>query len=287
MEKIFKEPLLVFVLLGGAIFVLFQQVAVDGASNSSEIVVTEGRVQALALGFKKVWQREPDSQELDALIQNFIRDEVYYREAIAMGLDKDDTIIKRRLRQKMEFISEDIARLDPPTEQGLQEFLDAHPEDYRQDSRFSFKHIYLNSNKRGQAVQADAVALLDKVQTEDVDITHLSDSLMLKQEFIDETERDIKRALGSQFLLALRNTPVGVWQGPIESGFGLHLVRIDKHSSGKIPVLNEVRELVVRDWSTQKRKQTNEAFYASMLHNYTVTMVDPKAGDPAVAQISP
>jgi len=161
-------------------------------------------VQVLALGFKRVWQREPDSQELEAGIQNFIRDEVYYREALAMGLDKDDTIIKRRLRQKMEFISDDIASLDPPTGQELQAFLNAHSEDYRQDSRFSFRHIYFDRSKRGQAAQADAVALLEKIQVEDVDISRLGDSLMLKQEFNDETEREIKRALGSQFLQALR-----------------------------------------------------------------------------------
>ena len=246
-------------------------------SDNAEIIVTEGRVQALALGFKKVWQREPDSQELDALIQNFIRDEVYYREALAMGLDKDDTIIKRRLRQKMEFISEDIASLDPPTDHELQAFLDAHAEDYRQDSRFSFRHIYFDSSKRGQAAQTDAVALLAKIQTEEVDITKVGDSLMLKQEFNDESEREIKRALGTQFLQSLRDTPVGSWQGPIKSGFGLHLVHIDQHFDGQIQALNEVLELVVRDWQAQKRKQTNAAFYTSMRKNYRVTVVKPKA----------
>ncbi len=281
MKKIFKEPLLVFLLLGGAIFALFQQVAINTSSDSTEIVVTEGRVQALASGFKKVWQRAPDNKELEALIQNYIRDEVYYREALVMGLDKDDTIIKRRLRQKMEFISEDIASLNTPKEQELQAFLVAHQEDYRQDSRFSFRHIYFDSSKRGQTAQADAVALLAKIQTEDVDITNLGDSLMLKQQFNDETEREIKRALGSQFLQSLRELPKGTWQGPIKSGFGLHLVRIDMHFDGKIPDLNEVREIVIRDWSAQKRKQMNEAFYTDIRKNYTVTVAKLKSNNPA------
>ncbi|NOQ14120.1 MAG: hypothetical protein GQ583_06535, partial [Methyloprofundus sp.] len=157
----------------------------------------------------------------------------------------------------------------------LQVFLNAHSEDYRQDSRFSFRHIYFDSSKRGQEAQLDAVALLAKIQLKIVDISREGDSLMLKQEFNDETEREIKRALGSQFLQSLRDTPVGSWQGPIKSGFGLHLVRIDKHLDGKIPTLNDVRELVVRDWSIQKRKQMNEAFYTNMRKNYKVSVAKP------------
>lgn len=272
MKKIFKEPLLVFLLLGGAMFVFFQQVSDDSLPDNAEIVVTQGHIQALLLGFEKVWQRSPSAKELDGLIQNYIREEVLYREALAMGLDRDDGIVRRRLRQKMEFISEDLASLDAPDEQQLQSYLTAHQEDYRQPTYFSFRQIYFDTSKRGQAAQADAENLLAKLRIQEADVTILGDSLMLKQQFNSETETEIERALGAQFLQSLRDTPTGSWQGPIESGFGLHLVRIDERINGELPILNDVREMVTRDWASEKRKQTNEAFYESLRKRYKVTV---------------
>jgi len=276
MKKIFREPLVVFLLLGGAMFALFQQVSNDALPDNVEIVVTKGHIQALLVGFEKVWQRSPSAKELDGLIQNYIREEVLYREALAMGLDRNDGIVRRRLRQKMEFISEDLANLDAPEEQELHAYLAAHQEDYRQPTRFSFRQIYFNTSKRGQAAQADAMTLVATLQAQDADVATLGDPLMVKQQFHSETEREIERALGSQFLQSLRETPTGSWQGPITSGFGLHLVRIDERIDGEISKLNDVRELVIRDWASVKRKQTNEAFYETLRKRYKVTVENLK-----------
>lgn len=276
MKKIFREPLVVFLLVGGAVFALFQQVSNDALPDNVEIVVTKGHVQALLVGFEKVWQRSPSAKELDGLIQNYIREEVLYREALAMGLDRDDGIVRRRLRQKMEFISEDLANLDAPEEQELHAYLAAHQEDYRQPTRFSFRQIYFNTSKHGQAAQADAMTLVATLQAQDADVATLGDPLMVKQQFHSETEREIERALGSQFLQSLRETPTGSWQGPITSGFGLHLVRIDERIDGEISKLNDVRELVIRDWASVKRKQTNEAFYETLRKRYKVTVENLK-----------
>lgn len=270
MKKVFKEPLVVFLLLGGAIFVLFQQVSNDYQPDNAEIVVTEGHVQSLLLNYKKVWQRSPNEKELAALIQSYIREEIFYREALALGLDKDDSIVRRRLQQKMEFISEDLASLDKPEEQELQVFLDAHKENYRQPSRFTFRQIYLNTSKRGESAQSDAVALLAKLKVQDSNAKSLGDPLMVKHQFNLETEREIERVLGSQFLQSLNDIPTGSWQGPIRSGFGLHLVRVDERIEGRTAKLNEVRDQVVRDWSSKKRKQTNEVFYENLRKRYTV-----------------
>jgi len=272
MKKVFKEPLFVFLLLGGAMFVLFQQVTNDYQPDNAEIVVTEGHVQSLLLGFEKVWQRSPSEKEVDGLIQNYIREEVLYREALAMGLDKDDGIVRRRLSQKMAFISEDLASLDKPEEQELQTFLAAHAEDYRQPSRFSFRQIYLNTSKRGESAQADAIALLAKLKAQDSNAKSLGDPLMVKHQFNLETERDIERVLGAQFLQSLNDIPTGSWQGPISSGFGLHLVRVDERIEGKTPELKDVRDQVVRDWESKKRNQTNETFYENLRKHYTVTV---------------
>ena len=222
MNKIIKEPLLIFLILGGAIFFVFQQTSDDVVPDKTEIVVTQGHIQALSLGFEKIWKRSPSNKELDGLIRNHVRQEVLYREALAMDLDREDTIIKRRLRQKIEFISEDLAGLEVPEEQELQAYLEEHRQDYRKPARFSFRQIYFDVSKRGQNSKSDANKLLKMLQTQDQDITLLGDRLMVKQRFDSETGREIGRALGTEFLQSLQKMPTGSWQGPINSGFGLH-----------------------------------------------------------------
>ncbi len=273
MTKIPREPLLYFLLLGGVLFLLFQQVSDQPFSNTEEleeIVVTEGRIQALSQGFEKVWQRPPTPQEIEALIQNYIREEVLYREALAMGLDRDDAIVRRRMRQKMEFISEDIASLNPPDAAELQVYLDANAETYRQSTRFSFRQVYLNPANHGQDLEQDAMKLLSRLRSDDIDAIDAGESLMLKYEFQNESEIDIERVLGRQFMTQLRDTSTASWQGPISSGFGLHLVFISERIDGQIPQLGEVRDEVLRDWSAQKRKQTNEAIYQAFRKRYKV-----------------
>jgi hypothetical protein len=293
MTKIFKEPLLVFLLLGGAMFALFQQVSNDSWSDDAEIVITQGHIQALTLGFEKVWRRSPSPKELEGLIQNTIREEVFYREALAMGLDRDDDIVRRRLRQKMEFISEDIASIEQPDQQELQTFLNVHQQDYLQAARFSFRHIYFNSSKRGAATQDDALALLKTLGDSNTDTSGLGDSLMLKPQYSNETKAEIERTLGTQFLQALQNTAAGSWQGPIKSGFGLHLVYIDKVVEAQVSTLAQVRDVVLRDWNSAKRKQLNELFYESLRKRYKVTVADFNegkklpAGDDNLSMVKP
>lgn len=276
--KILKDPLLHFLLMGGVLFAVFQWGAGDGAAGISqidEIVVTEGRVQTLYQTFGKVWQRAPTADELEGLIQDYIREEVLYREALAMGLDRDDTIVRRRMRQKIEFLSEDIASLEEPTEEELQEYLVAHPEKFRQDTRFSFRQVYLNADARGQSPDADALALLARLREQDGDAASAGDRIMIEHSFKNETEREIERALGRQFLQALRDTPQGSWQGPIVSGFGLHLVHISERIDGEVPELAEVRDIVLREWTAIKRTETNEAFYQMLRDRYKVTVEKP------------
>ena len=271
-----KDPLFHFLLLGVALFVLFAWVAGDARTEidrAEEIVVTEGRIRALSQSFSQVWQRAPSEQELDGLIQDHIREEILYREALAMGLDRDDTIVRRRMRQKIEFLSEDIARLDEPSDEDLEAFLAADPQRFRKDTRFSFRQVYVSTDKHGASAEAEALSLLAELRGRDRDISGLGDRLMIEHRFEDTPERDIARSLGSQFLEALVDCPVGSWQGPIVSGFGLHLVHISEHIDGRVPGLVEVREAVVREWIAKERKKANEAFYEMLRERYTVTIV--------------
>ncbi len=277
--NIFREPLSYFLLFGGALFLLFQQTAddsYDSLDQLEEIVVSEGQIQALRLGLEKTWQRAPTQQELDGLIQNYVREEVLYREALAMGLDRDDPVVRRRLRQKIEFMFEDLAALNEPEESELQAFLDASPDAYRQSSRFSFRQVYLNSSQRGQSAESDAKEMLVKLRAGGADAAGAGDSLMLRNQFDNETDREIERALGRQFLEGLVKSPTGSWQGPIVSGFGLHLVYVSERIDGEIPELSEVRDRVYRDWASERRKQANEAIYQNLRKRYKVTVKSEK-----------
>ena len=193
-----------------------------------------------------------------------------------MNLDRDDTIIKRRLRQKIEFLTEDLAGLKAPEEQELQAYLEEHRRRYRIAAAVSFSLIYFDVSKRGLNSKSDAIKMLNTLQTGEHDITSLGDRLMIKQRFDNETEREIERALGAEFLQSLLEMPTGSWQGPVNSGFGLHLVHIDHRMDGKYPELDEARDLVVRDWTLAKRKQFNEVFYETLRKRYTVTVEKPK-----------
>jgi len=262
-----------------------------GNEQLEEIVITQGQVDTMSLGFEKVWQRQPTQQELDGLVEAHIREEVMYREALAMGLDRDDTIIRRRLQQKLQFLTEDIAGLVEPTEAEREAYLAANPDLFREQSRFSFEHIYFNVSKRGASAENDALLLLDQLRQRDItsshqdsasaiDTTYLGDQLRLSQSRFGNVEaREVRRVMGSQFLANLQALPSGSWQGPVESGYGLHLVFISEQIEGVVPAFAKIRDAVSREWMSAKREETNEAFYTAMRTRYTVTLVKPIAAD--------
>ncbi len=255
-----------------------------GGTALQEIVISAGQLDALILGFEKVWQRLPSQLEMQGLVQNHIREEVMYREALAMGLEKNDSIIRRRLKQKLEFLFEDIASLALPSEDELQTFLVANPDRFREQSRFSLRHIYFNVGQRGDSSQADAEILLAKLREQSIDehaLASAGDRLLMTQSYFqNEEERNIRRDLGALFTQSLRDMPTGTWQGPIESDFGLHLVYIEEHIPGNLPALSDIRETVSREWNLVKRKEANEAFYQTLLENYTVTIATTDAMSP-------
>lgn len=274
MKQVFKEPLLAFLLIGAAIFALFQLVADDPLTADAEIVVTAGHIQVLTMGFEKRWQRPPNDSERQGLIQHYVREEVLYREALALGLDRDDPMIKRRLVQKLQFLSEDIATADKPEEQQLLTYLAAHQENYRQPSRFSFRQVYINASNQGENAQSEVLKLLTILNSNDSNADTLGDPLMLSHRFERMPATEVERALGHPFLQSLREMPIGNWQGPITLGFGWHLVRIDERIDGKPLSLNAVRKQVVRDWTSQQRQLANKVVYERLRKNYKVTVPD-------------
>jgi len=276
--KIFKEPLVHFLVLGACLFALYSWVGGDAPqSELDEIVVTPGRIENLVRGFEKTWHRAPTEQELDGLIQEHVREEIYYREALAMGLDRDDTIVRRRMRQKLEFLSEDIMALPEPSDEELQVYLDEHPDFFRVEAEVTFQHVFLNVDKRGNAASADAELLLDRLRQEEgsLDVSELGDRFMLGNAFEAASEHEIERLFGNRFVAPMLETPIQTWHGPVTSGYGLHLVYISERTESRSPSLDEVREMVIREWTAEKRKELNEAFYERLYERYKITIERP------------
>lgn len=277
LDRLLREPLCHFLLLGTLLFGLYQWIGGAGANApGGDIVVTEGRIRNLTDTFTRTWQRPPTGDELNSLVEDYIREEVLYREGVALGLDRDDTIIRRRLRQKLEFVSEDAANAEQPTEQVLAEFLAANADAYRIDGLLTFAQVFLDPSKRGASLESDAAGLLDALRSrgDRLDPATIGDSLMLEARYEQATEDDIARLFGAEFGAALRDQPVGEWVGPLKSGYGAHLVRIEARTPGRTATLAEVRDAVARDWSARRRQELLDAQYRELLSRYRVRMVE-------------
>lgn len=277
LRRWFREPLLHFLILGALLFLLFHFVKGRSGAKQNEIIVTAGTVQTLSEGFQRVWKRPPSQKELDSLIQDYIKEEVYYREAMSMGLDRDDTIIRRRLRQKMEFLADGMGYIKEPTEKDLESYLQNHPEKFRVESRYTFSQVYLNPEQHQNSLQEDVNELLAKLNSagNSVDSSQYGDRFMLGYYFSNQSESNVARTFGDQFAKQLSKVETGKWVGPIESGYGQHLVLISNRSEGKTPSLSEVRKQVQSEWMTDEAKQTSEKFYDGLRSRYNVKIETP------------
>jgi len=279
MKRILKEPLLHFLLLAAAIFVANGLVAKRSSGEPGKIVVTQGQLASLVEGFTRTWQRPPTSEELEGLVRDRVRDEVYYREAMALGLDRDDTVIRRRLRQKMEFVSDDIAAQTEPTDADLTAYLRAHPDGFRVEQRVTFRQVYLNPEKHGENLGRDAARLLAQLNHLDDkgDVSALDDSFLLEHQFAALRTSVVATQFGEAFAAQLSGLPPGRWWGPVESGYGAHLVFVSERTEGRLPALAEVRDEVRREWENAQRLEANERFYQERAKHYTVTIdrMDP------------
>ena len=272
MKRILGEPLVHFLLLGAAMFIGFSVVSKHAGDAPETIVVTQGRIAHLVTGFSRTWQRLPTTQELDGLVRAYIREELYYREAVKVGLDRDDTVVRRRLQQKLEFLSEDVAAMAEPTEAELQAFLRAYPDTFRGESRFTFWHIYLNPDRHRETLAADAAKLLVGLNQAGakLDPATLGDPFLLERELDSVRGSDVVKLFGEKFAATLRELTPGRWQGPVDSGYGVHLVWIQERTPGRVPPLADVRDAVRREWANVRRLEANENFFQGLLKRYTV-----------------
>jgi hypothetical protein len=283
--KLLREPLLHFILLGAVIFAAFGFITRHRTDKPGEIVVTQGALENIVTGFTRTWQRPPSEAELRGLVREYIREEVAYREALAMGLDRDDTIVRRRLRQKLEFLSDDLASRAQPTDADLQALLQAHPDLFQSEPLFSFRQIYLNPQLHGSNLQRDQARLLANLQRAGLhtDFASFGDPFLLPQTFQSVSLAEVKQTFGDQFASAISTASLGVWQGPVASGYGAHLVFVTQRSDGHMPALADVREQVRREWLDAKRSEATDKFYEALLRRYTIRIEPPE--EKKVAQV--
>jgi hypothetical protein len=278
-KRITREPLVHFLAIGAALFLFFAWRG--GGAASDRIVVTPGRIEHLVAGFTRTWQRPPSAAELGGLVEDFVRDEVATREATAMGLDADDTIIRRRLRQKLEFLVEDAAAAATPTEEELARFLAEHEERFRKEQQISLRQVYVSRDRRGDATAADAGRLLEELRAlgPSAPIEEKGDPLMVPRELELATRSDVARLFGDDFAAAVFALEPGVWSGPVESGYGPHLVLVTEVQNGALPPLEAVRPQVERDLLDARRRQQLDAMYAELLEKYEVVVENVPEAD--------
>lgn len=271
-----EEPLAQFLLIGAGLFALHW--AISSRQPVGEIRVTPEQVATLAAMHSRTWQRPPTRVELEALVDDWIRGEVAVREARAQGLDQEDPIIKRRLRQKMEFLAEESADQRQPTDAQLQAWLTAHPERYSRDATTSFQQIALDpSSPKGTPEQRSPklLALLNG-SSPPADPDSLGDGiLLLDTRYRALPAQELRRIFGADFAVALAKLQPGPWVGPIPSGYGAHLVRVEAVTPGAVPPLAEVREAVERDWLGEERRLARERAYRDWLGRYRIERPAP------------
>ncbi|MBT8120052.1 MAG: peptidyl-prolyl cis-trans isomerase [Gammaproteobacteria bacterium] len=268
-----REPLLHFILIGAALFFIYSLTSDSTADDQNRIVIGEADVDRIISLWEMKWKRLPTETELQGLIEAHIREEVLYREALSMGLDKDDTIVRRRMAQKVEFISDNIAEQAEPSDEQLSAYLDANREKFEIPAEVSFRHVYLNVDQRGAAIEQDAERLMNQLGDGDGgDIENMGDPFMFGNRHDTLTRAGVARLFGSEFMEQLFSQQPGQWQGPLVSGYGLHLVHIESLIGASQPSLDSVRDRVRQEWSADERKRFNESFYEQLRSHYEVVI---------------
>jgi hypothetical protein len=271
-----REPLVHFLAIGALIFLVFFWWG--GGSGSTRIVITSGQIDSMAAGFTRTWQRPPSEEELKGLVDDYVREEIAAREAMAAGLDRDDTIIRRRLRQKLEFLTEDSIDMSPPTDVELQAWLDEHPDSFRREPELAFRQVYVSEDGRGPAAEAETRRVLAQLQATGpaAKIDTMGDRLMVPQEVARSTRSDVARQFGEEFADAVVLLEPGRWHGPIRSGYGLHIVLVRDRQPGRTPALADVRPMVERELLADRRARELGAMYERLLDRYRVR-IEPRS----------
>ena len=270
MPRWLRDPLVAFVLLGIGVF------ALDGWLSGGEtarpvIEITPDEVERLRARWIAQWGREPTGDELQTLVDEAVDEEVLYREAQRLGLDRDDAIVRRRLAQKLTFILEDAGATGPPSRAEVEEYFAQHAERYRRPGRTTFDHVFLSGDRRTDPA-GDAAALLGELRGDDDGWQRLGDPFMLARRYADRSDQEIAGFFGRVFTEAVAGLPAGSWNGPVESTYGVHLVRVNGRTPSRAPALSEVQDRVLADLREDRRRDRSLAAYQELRDAYEVRL---------------
>ncbi|HQR94366.1 MAG TPA: peptidylprolyl isomerase [Sediminibacterium sp.] len=273
LKKIIREPLFHFLLIGAVVFVLYY--LFNPVSNTKQsIVIDDELVNRIGNLFEKQWGRQPNDSEWTSLIDNEIREEVYYRQALKMNLDHNDELIRRRMNQKLDFITSDLVQMKEPEDSALQAYYLKHKSKYLLQASYTFSHIYFNADKRAHA-KADALALLPSLPSTDNNLTALTklgDSFAFAYHTNEALAKEIDAQMGQGFAAALAGLPVGKWSGPILSGFGAHLIFINAVKPATEPDFASIKEQLLNDYRYDFQQQFNQKVYDDFKKEYTLKL---------------
>jgi hypothetical protein len=287
MKKLLKEPLLHFLLLGAVIFAAnaWRSRMKPAGPTPERIEISAGTITWLSEGFARQWHRGPDADELRGLVNDHIREELLHREALALGLDRNDTIVRRRMAQKMEFLTQDLASAAESDDAALRTFFATNATRYAKSARVSFRHVYFSRERRGPRLEADAREALDALRQGASEET-AGDPFLREHEFTDVDPDQIAAGLGREFATAVSVLPAGEWRGPVDSSYGTHLVQVTARTDPYPVAFEAVREAVARDLSEEHRRLANTEFLARLKARYQITVDEAALAAAAAAPSS-
>lgn len=288
-----REPLLQLLLIGFALFVVYdvRNRHAGRAERSERIELTADDLRRIGIAWVAQGRAVPSPEEMRILADSHVREEILYREALALGLDKNDTIVRRRLAQKMEFLFEDVAQLREPASSELRAWFAEHAEQFRLPGRVTFQHLYFSPDRRPNRAREDAARALMQVagtSVDSADAIALADPFMFQSYYGDRSPEDVAKTFGPAFARALFQTSPGQWAGPIESGYGTHLVWVDAVTPERIPAFEEVEADVKTAWIEQQRAQIRQSAFDAMRARYEIVLPSelPAIEIPALASLS-
>ena len=287
-----RQPLLHFLVIGAAIALLYGWLAdPDAAGPDRTIRITAANISRLQAEWRARWNRAPTPEELDGLIRAQTREAALYREALAMGLNEDDPVIRRVLVRKLEGIARDLVELSlSPTEQDLATYFAEHADRYRPPPLITFTHVFVDPDRRGEQTLRDADGILAELQSRGrptEGIEDVGDPFMLQRYYPEKTEQRIASLFGREFARSVFELPTGRWHGPVLSGYGTHLVYVDGRTEFPAPTLAKVEERVRQDWVDDEREKITEQYFAQLLARYDVIVERESAGESADAAVAP
>jgi len=272
--RFIREPLVHFLIIGLVMFVAYESTQPQTIKLTNQIVVSQGQIQQLSAQFKRVSLRPPTQQELDKLIEGYVRDEVFYRQGLTLGLDIDDPVVKQRLRMKLEVLLEDLNEQAQPNDDVLLSFMEKHAVNYRQEAIYSFEHIYLDITKHENLDKT--FATIKGELANNISIDTLGDRLILPAKLNEINDYDVIRLFGKEFSQGLSQLVINQWSSIIYSGYGAHIVKLTRITPSKIMPLAMVKAEVLRDYMVQRRDELKENTYQSLRKEYQVLIENKK-----------